>query len=146
MEITLLQARMRADFAEKPANTSLKNKISSAVSMIRDPGVLKPLIIINVFNVLQLMSGTYIIVFYAVDMVRDIGEESSYFIFLFRSSFLHFEVNLWSIISHHYMIKLSSDILQDPIVVFLFLQWHVWYPIFSARKFNQKRIKSSRFS
>ncbi|KAH0947725.1 hypothetical protein HN011_011832 [Eciton burchellii] len=73
MEITLLEARMHADLAEKPANTSLKNRISSAVSMIRDPGVLKPLIIINVFNVLQLMSGTYIIVFYAVDMVRDIG-------------------------------------------------------------------------
>jgi hypothetical protein len=94
MEITLLEARMHADLAEKPANTSLKNRISSAVSMIRDPGVLKPLIIINVFNVLQLMSGTYIIVFYAVDMVRDIGEKGFYFIFLFQSSFLHFKVDL----------------------------------------------------
>lgn len=77
MEITLLETRMRADLAEKPANVSLKRRISSAVSMIRDPGVLKPLIIINVFNVLQLTSGTYIIVFYAVDMVKDIGEEES---------------------------------------------------------------------
>lgn len=45
------------------------------MSTIRDPGVLKPLIIINVFNALQLSSGTYIIVFYAVDMIKDIGEK-----------------------------------------------------------------------
>jgi len=86
-EITLLEARMHAELAEKPAcQASLKKRISSAVSMIGDPGVLKPLIIINVFNVLQLMSGTYIIVFYAVDMVRDIGED--------LISFPYFKVNL----------------------------------------------------
>ncbi|EZA50493.1 Facilitated trehalose transporter Tret1 [Ooceraea biroi] len=72
-EITLLEERMQADLAAKPVDASLKRRISSAISMIRDPGVLKPLIIINVFNVLQLTSGTYIIVFYAVDMVKDIG-------------------------------------------------------------------------
>ena len=60
---------------EKPANVSLKERIFSAMSTIRDPGVLKPLVIINVFNALQLSSGTYIIVFYAVDMVKDIGEQ-----------------------------------------------------------------------
>lgn len=72
-EITLLEARMHADLAEKPADASLKKRISSRISTMRDPGVLKPLIIINVFNALQLISGTYIIVFYAVDMIRDIG-------------------------------------------------------------------------
>lgn len=66
---------MRADLALKPVNVSLKKRIVSAMSTIRDPGVLKPLIIINVFNALQLASGTYIIVFYAVDMIKDIGKQ-----------------------------------------------------------------------
>ncbi|XP_018394004.1 PREDICTED: facilitated trehalose transporter Tret1-2 homolog [Cyphomyrmex costatus] len=72
-EVELLDTSIKADLAKKPVNTSLTKKISSAMSTIRDPGVLKPLIIINVFNMLQLSSGTYIIVFYAVDMVKDIG-------------------------------------------------------------------------
>ncbi|XP_067211130.1 facilitated trehalose transporter Tret1-2 homolog isoform X2 [Linepithema humile] len=72
-EITFLNTRMETDLDERPANISLKERIFSAVSTIRDPGVLKPLVIINVFNMLQLSSGTYIIVFYAVDMVKDIG-------------------------------------------------------------------------
>lgn len=73
-EIAFLNIRMKGDLDEKPANVSLKERIFSAMSTIRDPGVLKPLVIINVFNLLQLSSGTYIIVFYAVDMVKDIGE------------------------------------------------------------------------
>lgn len=73
-EIEILDANIKADLARNSVNTSLKKKISSAISTIRDPGVLKPLIIINVFNALQLSSGTYIIVFYAVDMVKDMGE------------------------------------------------------------------------
>lgn len=74
-EIELLDANIKADIARNPVNTSLKEKFSSALSTIRDPGVWKPLIIINVFNALQLTSGTYIVVFYAVDMVRDMGEK-----------------------------------------------------------------------
>lgn len=74
-ELELLNTSIRADLARKPVNTSFKERISSALSTIRDPGVLKPLIIINVFNALQLSCGTYIIVFYAVDMVKDIGEK-----------------------------------------------------------------------
>jgi len=74
-EIELLDTSIKADLARKPVNTSFMKRISSAMSTIRDPGVLKPLIIINVFNALQLSSGTYIIVFYAVDMIKDIGEK-----------------------------------------------------------------------
>lgn len=74
-EIALLNAGMRTDLAEKPVNVSLRKRIFSAMSIIRDPGVLKPLFIISVFNILQLSSGTYIIVFYGVDIIRDIGEE-----------------------------------------------------------------------
>lgn len=74
-ELELLSTSIKADLARKSVNTSFKKKISSTISTIRDPGVLKPLIIINVFNALQLSSGTYIIVFYAVDMVKDISEK-----------------------------------------------------------------------
>lgn len=76
VEISTLKARIKDDLVqtyvqEKP---SLKERISSATSIICNRGVLKPLIIINVFNALQAFSGTYIIVFYAVDMIKDIGK------------------------------------------------------------------------
>jgi len=80
-EIEVLDANIKTDLARKPVNTSFMKKISSAMSTIRDPGVLKPLIIINVFNALQLCSGTYIIVFYAVDMIKDIGKKEQYHFF-----------------------------------------------------------------
>ncbi|XP_061716000.1 facilitated trehalose transporter Tret1-like isoform X1 [Cydia pomonella] len=35
--------------------------------------VLKPLLLINLFNMLQILSGSYVVIFYAVDMVRDSG-------------------------------------------------------------------------
>lgn len=37
-----------------------------------EPQVLKPLLIINIFNVVQILSGTYLIVFYAVDILSHI--------------------------------------------------------------------------
>lgn len=36
------------------------------------PSILKPIILINAFNMLQILSGTYLIVFYAVDIITDI--------------------------------------------------------------------------
>lgn len=82
MEVRVLEARIKADLVERPVNTSLRQRISSMMSTIRDPGVLKPLIIIKVFNALQLTSGTYIIVFYGVDLVKDIGKQEFEFRFL----------------------------------------------------------------
>uniref|UniRef100_A0A182UQN7 Major facilitator superfamily (MFS) profile domain-containing protein n=1 Tax=Anopheles merus TaxID=30066 RepID=A0A182UQN7_ANOME len=35
--------------------------------------IVKPLIIINAFHVLQILSGTYLVVFYAVDIISDMG-------------------------------------------------------------------------
>uniref|UniRef100_A0A182Y1Z9 Major facilitator superfamily (MFS) profile domain-containing protein n=1 Tax=Anopheles stephensi TaxID=30069 RepID=A0A182Y1Z9_ANOST len=35
--------------------------------------IIKPLIIINAFHVLQILSGTYLVVFYAVDIISDLG-------------------------------------------------------------------------
>lgn len=74
-EMELLDANIKADPAKKPVNISFKKKISLMISTIHDPGVWKPLIIINIFNIFQLSSGTYIIVFYAVDMIKDMGEK-----------------------------------------------------------------------
>ncbi|CAO1372341.1 unnamed protein product [Diamesa serratosioi] len=48
----------------------------SFITTIKQGPVLKPLVLINVFNVLQVMSGTYQIVFYAVDVITDIHDFS----------------------------------------------------------------------
>ena len=48
------------------------HKSQSLLSIIKQPSVLKPLILINAFNVLQILSGTYLIVFYAVDIITEI--------------------------------------------------------------------------
>ncbi|XP_053985265.1 facilitated trehalose transporter Tret1-2 homolog [Hylaeus volcanicus] len=75
-EIASLEARAKVDSARKVKNMSLLDHISSAISTILDPSILKPLTIINIFNILQLISGTYIVVFYAVDLVKDIGGDT----------------------------------------------------------------------
>ncbi|XP_035738913.1 facilitated trehalose transporter Tret1-2 homolog [Vespa mandarinia] len=75
-EIAILEARGKLDIGEKSLGTSFGQRVSLTLSIIVSPNVLKPLSIINIFNVLQLSSGTYVIVFYAVDLVRDIGGKS----------------------------------------------------------------------
>lgn len=47
-----------------------EKKLTSATFF--QPEVMKPLIIINIFNILQVLSGTYLIVFYAVDILKNI--------------------------------------------------------------------------
>lgn len=49
------------------------HKSQSFLNIIKQPSVLKPLILINVFNILQILSGTYLIVFYAVDIITEIS-------------------------------------------------------------------------
>lgn len=39
----------------------------------RGPDVIKPMIIINGFHILLIFSGTYLVVFYAVDIITDLG-------------------------------------------------------------------------
>ncbi|XP_047354532.1 facilitated trehalose transporter Tret1-2 homolog [Vespa velutina] len=75
-EIAILEARGKLDIGEKSLGTSFGQRVSSTLSIIVSPNVLKPLSIINIFNALQLSSGTYVIVFYAVDLVGDIGGKS----------------------------------------------------------------------
>jgi hypothetical protein len=57
---------------EKAKLTSLKKQ--SVLKTIFQPHVLKPLILINLFNVLQILTGTYLTVFYAVDILHEICE------------------------------------------------------------------------
>ena len=68
----ILEAQMKT--ARITTNMSWLEKISSVISTLLDPGVFKPLTIINIFNVLQLISGTFVIVFYAVNLIEDIGK------------------------------------------------------------------------
>ncbi|CAO1314642.1 unnamed protein product [Diamesa tonsa] len=46
----------------------------SVITTLKQGPVLKPLVLINAFNILQVMSGTYQIVFYAVDVITDIHD------------------------------------------------------------------------
>lgn len=45
----------------------------SIFSIFTKPNVMKPLLIINIFNILQILSGTYLVVFYAVDILSNIN-------------------------------------------------------------------------
>lgn len=47
-----------------------QKKLTPAILL--QPEVMKPLLIINAFNMLQILSGTYLIVFYAVDILQNI--------------------------------------------------------------------------
>uniref|UniRef100_A0A182QYL2 Major facilitator superfamily (MFS) profile domain-containing protein n=1 Tax=Anopheles farauti TaxID=69004 RepID=A0A182QYL2_9DIPT len=40
---------------------------------LTETAIVKPLVIINAFHVLQILSGTYLVVFYAVDIISDLG-------------------------------------------------------------------------
>ncbi|KAI4498877.1 hypothetical protein M0802_006052 [Mischocyttarus mexicanus] len=72
-EIGILEARAKLDAGQKSLITSFGQRVSSMLATFVSPNVFKPLSIINIFNALQISSGTYVIVFYAVDLVRDIG-------------------------------------------------------------------------
>ncbi|KAG9428779.1 facilitated trehalose transporter Tret1-2 isoform X1 [Apis mellifera carnica] len=74
-ELEILESRAKLD-ATRMANTSLFEKKSSVISTLLDPSVFKPLTIINIFNFLQLLSGTFIMVFYAVNLVTNIGGDN----------------------------------------------------------------------
>lgn len=53
-----------------------QQKSMSLWRMLLKPQILKPLVIVNIFNLLQVFSGTYIVVFYAVDIIQHMGDSS----------------------------------------------------------------------
>lgn len=62
--------------------TESKSARKITISKLFHREVIKPLIIINIFNVLQILSGTYLIVFYAVDILKYVqgGETFDHFL------------------------------------------------------------------
>lgn len=70
----LITRTKQEDMRILPSSMSFWERLSETKSKIIHPGVIKPLIIINVFLFLQALSGTYIIVYYGVDLIQDIGK------------------------------------------------------------------------
>lgn len=70
-ETARAELKQTIDNIEKEKNDR-SQRSQSLWSTIKQPSVLKPLILINAFNVLQILSGTYLIVFYAVDIITEI--------------------------------------------------------------------------
>ncbi|XP_026464788.1 facilitated trehalose transporter Tret1-2 homolog [Ctenocephalides felis] len=70
-ELRNLEARVRAELIGSSAAMSTHQP--PIWRQIMRPHVAKPLFILNVFNVLQILSGTYLVVFYAVDIIKELG-------------------------------------------------------------------------
>lgn len=70
-ELEQLKIRLKND-----QNKILDGTKESFFTMLRHFSVIKPLIIINCFHFLLILSGTYIVVFYAVDIISEFGGES----------------------------------------------------------------------
>lgn len=66
------------------------------MKLFLQPQVLKPFIIINVFNFMQTLSGTYLVVFYAVDIIAHISEDIDSFLAAVITAGIRF---LFSIVS-----------------------------------------------
>uniref|UniRef100_A0A182NPD2 Major facilitator superfamily (MFS) profile domain-containing protein n=1 Tax=Anopheles dirus TaxID=7168 RepID=A0A182NPD2_9DIPT len=56
--------------AEQQENNGRPSRLWRSLT---ETAIVKPLIIINAFHVLQILSGTYLVVFYAVDIISDLG-------------------------------------------------------------------------
>ncbi|XP_059621623.1 facilitated trehalose transporter Tret1-2 homolog isoform X2 [Phlebotomus argentipes] len=46
------------------------------VNILKRKSVMKPLIIINTFNMIQVISGVYLVIFYAVDIIKEFGGDT----------------------------------------------------------------------
>lgn len=67
-----LQAKTETEHLIHRFENETQNQKKITTAALLQPEVVKPLIIINVFNILQILSGTYLIVFYAVDLLKNI--------------------------------------------------------------------------
>lgn len=70
-ETARIELKQTIEHIENEKNNR-SHKSQSIWSIIKQPSVLKPIILINAFNILQILSGTYLIVFYAVDIITEI--------------------------------------------------------------------------
>lgn len=72
-ELQILIARIES---EKEQQKNHPKGIKGVLQTLRQASVIKPLVIINGFNVLQIMSGTFLVVFFATDLISEIGGDS----------------------------------------------------------------------
>lgn len=73
------QARTEAEHLIERQNIESKSSsknLKTSLGVLFRPEVMIPFVIINIFNILQIFSGTYIIVFYAVDILSHINNEN----------------------------------------------------------------------
>jgi len=57
--------------------TSQRQSANASVwSSFCTPQILKPIIIVNVFNILQIICGTYLVIFYAVNLISDTSNDT----------------------------------------------------------------------
>lgn len=75
MELSVLDSRTNAEIFTNNSSINIFNIFERLKSTVFHPEVIKPLVIINLFFLLQVLSGTYLIVFYGVDIIRDIGKQ-----------------------------------------------------------------------
>lgn len=73
MELQQLVSRVRSE--EEANRHQSRNGNISSCKMFFKPQVLKPVIIVNVFNLTQIVSGTYLVIFYAVNLISDAENE-----------------------------------------------------------------------
>lgn len=80
--IFYLQAKKETEHLIQRLEIEAQNQKKLSKATLLQPEVVKPLIIINVFNILQILSGTYLIVFYAVDILQNIqgSEDIDHFV------------------------------------------------------------------
>lgn len=72
-----MQAKQETEHLIQRLEMENQTQKKLSTNTLLQPEVVKPLIIINVFNILQILSGTYLIVLYAVDILKNIqGNEN----------------------------------------------------------------------
>jgi hypothetical protein len=67
-----IELKQTIEHIEREKMSNGQKSPTTAWGVLQQPSVLKPIILINAFNVLQILSGTYLIVFYAVDIITEI--------------------------------------------------------------------------
>lgn len=72
-ELQILIARIES---EKEQQKNHPKGIQGVLQTLKQSSVIKPLIIINGFHILQILSGTFLVVFFATDLISEIGGDS----------------------------------------------------------------------
>ncbi|XP_034949499.1 facilitated trehalose transporter Tret1-2 homolog [Chelonus insularis] len=75
-EMSILEARAKEDLSRMSLSMTFRERALETRAKVLHPGVLKPLLIINVFFLLQVCSGTFLVVSYGVDLMHHIAKGS----------------------------------------------------------------------